>query len=112
MLSYDQIKLYLPKYLTPESSRELFEELSGFPNNIDRIYQPINCREKILQGDGLDSLPIINLPENKIINSKPVMVISNSCDNDIDNKRLFSTNICYCPLFKLRKYIISAPYTS
>jgi len=103
MLSYEQIKLYLPKYLSPESSDELFEELKSYPNNLNKIYQSIESKKKILQGDGLDSLPIINLPDKTIAN-KPVMVISNSCDNDIDNERFYSPKICYCPLMTLKKY--------
>ena len=31
---FEQIKLFLPKYLTPEKTVELFTELSKFPDNM------------------------------------------------------------------------------
>lgn len=36
MISIDEIKKYLPQYLSPESERQLFEELKRFPENIDK----------------------------------------------------------------------------
>jgi len=105
MLSLEDIKLYLPKYLSPKSTNNLFEELKLFPENINkRLFSKLSeYKDKILQGDGMIDFPVINLPETKLENA-PVMVISNSCDNDPDNIRFFDSRICYCPIFKLNKY--------
>ena len=35
MTSLEDFKVYLPKYLTPESEKALYEELKKFPNNVD-----------------------------------------------------------------------------
>jgi len=105
MLSLEDIKLYLPKYLSPKSTDNLFDELKQFPENIDkRLYSKVcDYKDKILQGDGLINLPVINLPESTVKDAS-VMVISNSCDNDPDNIRFFDSRVCYCPIFKLNKY--------
>jgi len=105
MLSQEEIKLYLPKYLSPEQTDILLHELNQFPENIsNRLYShPSQQREQILQGDGIRSLPVVSFPNN-IIKEVPVMVISNSCDNNPENIRMYASRICYCPLVKLNKY--------
>lgn len=105
MLSQEEIKLYLPKYLSPEQTDNLLHELNQFPGNINkRLYShPSQQREQILQGDGIRSLPVVSFPNNTI-KEVPVMVISNSCDNNPENIRMYTSRICYCPLVKLNKY--------
>ena len=106
MMSFNDIRIYLPKYLSEESTGSLFNELSQFPNNIDsRIYSLAAAREnaKFLQGDGIKGIPTINLPDNQIRPSN-VVIISNSCDIDSDNHRLFTSSVCYCPIYNLEKY--------
>jgi len=105
MLPLEDIKLYLPKYLSPKSTDSLLDELKQFPENIDKRFYSKVCeyKDKILQGDGLINLPVINLPESTVKDA-PVMVISNSCDNDPDNIRFFDSRVSYCPIFKLNKY--------
>ncbi len=104
MLSED-IKIYLPKFLSSESSQELFECLKDFPNNIDeRLYTSyLKKEDSIFQGDGMKNMLVINLPQPDI---KPIpsMILSNTCDISPDNTRLFNTNILYSPIFNLRKY--------
>jgi hypothetical protein len=58
----------------------------------------------IYQGDALEGLLIINLPDSHIGKAK-AMVLSNTCDIDINNIRIYSSSICYAPLFNLQKYI-------
>lgn len=105
MLSPNEIRLYLPKYISPEATASLLQELNQFPENINsRLYsQSSQQREQILQGDGLRNLPVISLPNNTI-REIPVMIISNSCDNNPENVRMYSSRICYCPLIKLRAF--------
>lgn len=90
----DEIKKYLPPYLSEETQNQLFEDIKNFPNPFD-IFTHSPFKE-ILQGDGL----IINV-ENKELK---VMVISNSCDIDINNKRYFDSYMLYTPLFSLEEY--------
>ncbi|RLB67789.1 MAG: hypothetical protein DRH08_02745 [Deltaproteobacteria bacterium] len=101
----DDIKLYLPKYLSSESERELFEGLKDFPNNIDeRLYtNHLSENQFIYQGDGLHDLLVVNLPD-PTIKAVPCMILSNSCDIDLGNERNFPSQIVYAPIFKLDKY--------
>lgn len=101
----DDIKLYLPKFLSVESERELFSFLADFPKNIDsRMYTTYLAEEKeVFQGDGLEKMLVVNLPEPKV-DYFPSMVFSNTCDISLDNKRLFPSQIMYAPIFNLQKY--------
>lgn len=106
MIDLEEIKLYLPKYLSAESEQNLFKNLKDFPDNIDsRMYSTMLLDDQIIyQGDGLEGLLIINLPDSRIGKAK-AMVLSNTCDIDINNVRFFTTSICYSPIFNLQKYV-------
>ncbi len=105
MISFDNIKIYLPKYLSTESEKKLFEEIKQFPDNIDqRFYTDFLMREEtIFQGDGLSDLLVVDMKNNRI-DKAPSLVLSNSCDISLENKRYFPAQICYAPIFKLSKY--------
>lgn len=102
---FEDFKIYLPKYLSAEGQTKLFSELSQFPNNIDgrlytlRLLDEIN----IFQGDGLASLWVADLPNERIEKTR-VMVLSNTCDISPDNKRLLGPRILYCPIISFPKY--------
>lgn len=104
-ISFEEIKKYLPHYLSDTSQHFLFKELKDFPENIDQRLYSNFCIEKnlIYQGDGLEGLMVINLPET---DSKqvPAIVLSNTCDVDKSNKRFFPTRLVYAPIFQLEKY--------
>ncbi|SFD87207.1 hypothetical protein [Thermophagus xiamenensis] len=101
----DDFKLYLPKFLSDESDKELFNCLKDFPNNIDtRLYTNyLSDTNVIYQGDGINDMLVINLPDTEI---KPVpsMILSNTCDIDLNNVRNFPSQIVYAPIFNLEKY--------
>lgn len=105
MIELDDIRVFLPKYLSEESTISLFQELAQFPLNIDsRFYSGTSSYlNNILQGDGLEGMLLVNLPNPKIGEGKAI-IISNSCDIDTANPRMFSSSICYCPIFNLKKY--------
>ena len=105
MIALDDIRIFLPKYLSEESTINLFNQLNQFPLNIDsRFYSNIfSYQNNILQGDGLDGMLLVNLPDMKIGEGKAI-IISNSCDIDSSNPRLVASSICYCPIFNLNKY--------
>lgn len=105
MISLDEVKKYLPQYLSESASVALFDELKQFPKNIDkRIYTgKLKNDGVVYQGDGLRGLLCIKLPD---LYAKPVpsMVFSNTCDVDNKNKRLFQSRLVYAPIFDLNKY--------
>ncbi len=105
MTSIEEIKKYLPQYLSASATVSLFEELKQFPSNIDqRIYtESLKGESIIFQGDGLMGLLYVNLPDTT---SKPLlgMIFSNTCDTDEKNDRLFDARISFAPIFNLNKY--------
>jgi hypothetical protein len=106
MVSFEDLQIYLPKYLSPESEKSLFEELKQFPGNIDdRLYLGSQYLEPdiIYQGDGIDGLLVVNFPDTEI-KKAPGMIFSNTCDIDERNKRLFPSTLVYSPIFNLEKY--------
>lgn len=104
---FEDLKTYLPKYLSDDNVKKLFDELQSFPNNIDgRMYTDILDNENILfQGDGFKGFPIINLPNAKVYENASVIILSNTCDIDSTNTRNFPSLICYAPIFSFDKYI-------
>lgn len=106
MMSIDDIKAYLPKYLSIESEKNLFEQLNNFPSNMDRRLYTTKLREDkiIYQGDGMEGLLIINLPDQTVKNSS-AMIISNTCDIGQDKHSPLPNNVVYSSIFNYDKYI-------
>lgn len=104
-MTFDEIKIYLPKFLSAESERDLFLGLRDFPDNIDkRLYTTyLDGTDIIYQGDGLNNLLVVNIP-NTEIKPAPGIILSNTCDIDIQNIRNFPSQIVYAPIFNLAKY--------
>ena len=100
---FEQIKLFLPKYLTPKHTRDLFSELSKFPDNMSFYLNPDDLREQLLQGDGWKGFIAINFHTGE---RKTVLgaVLSNSCDIDPQNVGSLPVNVLFAPLIELRKY--------
>lgn len=107
MIDFEEIKKYLPRYLSEESTKLLLEELESFPENIDkRFYGNIlNDEETIFQGDGIRDLLIINLPDTKI-EPFPSIIISNTCAISPENERKIEPKILYCPILRISKFEI------
>jgi len=106
MISLEEIKFYLPKFLTPENQKTLFEELGSFPKNIDsRMYtERLRSEKVVFQGDGIRDLLVLNLPDITAQEAK-CMIFSNTCDVDTGNKRgFFTPRIVYAPILSLSKY--------
>ncbi len=105
MVFPEDIKQYLPKYLSDDSTSFLFKELEQFPDNIDkRLYTlALKDYDVIFQGDGIRGLLVINLPDTTV-HKMPVIILSNSCDIALDNKRYLKPNLIYAPIIKLTKY--------
>jgi hypothetical protein len=104
-MELDDLKLYLPRFLSENSEKSLFEGLKDFPNNLDgRFYTgKLKNEEIIFQGDGIRDLLVVNLPSTEIKGAK-CLVFSNTCDLDPSNPRFFPSQIVYAPIFDLEKY--------
>jgi len=103
----ENIKDYLPKFLSGSSIDELFSCLKEFPNNIDsRFYSDIVFKTKNtgIQGDGMEDLLFFDWQNSQTKKSK-AMIISNSCDISFENNRTVTPFILYCPIISLAKYI-------
>lgn len=102
---FEDIKTFLPKYLSPEEGIALFQELKAFPKNLDkRIYSSKIKQEPYLyQGDGFLEIEIPNYIKKDFVISKGVL-ISNTCDVSLDNTRFYQTHFVFCPIFDLKKY--------
>lgn len=105
MKTFDEIKQFLPKYLSEEGTQNLFQSLKDFPDNIHkRLYTNVLENEaELFQGDGLRRMLIVRLPEPSVIRG-PVMIISNTCDVYGLNARSLSPKLIYCPIVKLSGY--------
>jgi hypothetical protein len=101
----DDVKIYLPKYLSDEQQENLYEELKAFPQNIDnRFYTQFLKDEKVLfQGDAFMEVPFPNF-QDKSFKSVKGFLLSNTCDSNLGNRRMFDPFITFAPLFSLRKY--------
>jgi hypothetical protein len=105
MIDFEDIKKYLPQYLSNIANENLFSELKNFPGNIDkRLYTGLLKNDSIIyQGDGFSELLHIELP-NTTTKKLNGMVLSNTCDIDQDNVRLMSSRLIHAPIINLQKY--------
>ncbi len=102
-IPFDQVRLYLPQYLSPERQQELWNELRAFPNNRS-IYSTRNNDPECLQGDGWRGFVAIDFHslDRKTVSG---LILSNSCDLSLANTRATTPNITFVPLMKLQRYL-------
>lgn len=102
----DEIKDFLPRYLSDDSLADLFDSLKDFPENIDeRMYMDSSYedRNSVLQGDGIKDLLVVQIPESRM-EPVPCVILSNSCDISETNTRAFPSRAVYAPIVRLSKY--------
>lgn len=102
MITEDELKKYLPKYLSEENYKTLLAELKSFPYNIDgRMYTSMLDKNVIFQGDGLKKMPIIDLVNiERGVKNVSCLILSNTCDMDLSNSRMFPASIMYAPIIR------------
>lgn len=103
---FDDIRIYLPKYLSPEKQADLFLELEAFPGNIHkRFYSAFVAQQKnILQGDTFKDILLADHVRREFYKAK-ALCISNTCDMFSDNQSLNrEAFITVAPLFDLNGY--------
>jgi hypothetical protein len=105
MLTPDELKIYLPKYLSPGAENDLFEGLKQFSLAATGKLYTRKLRETsiVYQGDGLSDILVFNLPETRSVKAR-ALIVSNTCDIDSENVRMFDSRVCYTPIFKLAPY--------
>jgi hypothetical protein len=100
--SFEEFSVFLPRYLNPDQQKHLFDALKQFPGNKD-YYLTDAYKEELLQADGWRGFVAINFDsgERRTIAG---LVLSNSCDVDLNNARDGDPNIVFAPLIKLAKF--------
>ena len=104
--SYEDISQFLPRYLSEDSSEVMKREIERFTKGeiSHSLYTNRWLHEKtIYQGDALDEMLVIRLPAPQI-NPAKAIILSNTCDIDLNNQRLFDSMIVYAPILDLMKY--------
>jgi hypothetical protein len=100
--AFEQVRLFLPKYLSPTRQRDLWSELRSFPNNRS-IYSIRDTDHDILQGDGWRGFVAINFQsgERRTVSG---LVLSNSCDVSPGNAVPLAPNVTFVPLIRVDRY--------
>ena len=101
-ITTESIQDHIPYYLTQDAKEKLVEALDGFPRQIE--YYINLFQADILQGDGWNSLELIRFEngERKLVKG---ILLSNSCDIDINNKRDLPPKLTFSPIINLNRYI-------
>jgi len=110
MVTFDDIRDFLPKFLSDKELKKMFVEISAMLNNgvANNYFSTILKDEAtIFQGDCLDKMPIFEFEGNNTpeIYKTKVMVLSNTCDISEENSRIVLPRVCYAPIYPLDTYI-------
>jgi hypothetical protein len=97
----EDIREHIPYYLTQEAKNGLVKALNDFREKIN--YYTAKHQDQLLQGDGWNSLDIINIEtaERKSIKG---IILSNSCDISSENIRDVPAHIVFAPIIPLSLY--------
>jgi hypothetical protein len=101
---FEDVKQYLPKYLTPQNTSELFKGLAAFPAKQGPFYWLREAPDdELLQGDGWRGFLALNFQtaERKEVSG---IIISNSCDIDPANRHDLPANVLFSPFIELSRY--------
>ena len=70
------------------------------------MYTSMLDKNVIFQGDGLKKMPIIDLVNiERGVKNVSCLILSNTCDMDLSNSRMFPASIMYAPIINLTTYI-------
>lgn len=102
----EEIKKYLPQYLSDTELSHLKSELAQFPTDGTKVTvytSALNGADYLLQGDGIEEMPYLSFPDTQV-RSINAILLSNTCDMSIDNKRMNPCRIMYAPVLNFDKY--------
>ena len=105
--SLDELRQFLPTYLSQGSRDAFVDEVRHFLHSEQTkpFYSlALQTKSILFQGDGITGLPILNLPDQEVRNGSAVL-LSNTCDMDPSNARLFDSSLTYAPIFSLHRYL-------
>lgn len=97
----DRIEEHIPQYLSSGKQAELVDALRDFENR--RYYMDRESAE-VLQGDGWSGLEIVNFDDGRRDTIKGI-VLSNSCDLDVENRRDVPPRLIFAPLVPVKAYV-------
>lgn len=100
MITIETIQDHIPSYLAPKQQAELVEGLRDFEN---RNLYAAGFAGECLQGDGWTSIQIVRFADGRRDKVKGIL-ISNTCDIDPKNARIFPPQIVFAPLVRLDAY--------
>ncbi|WP_373945035.1 hypothetical protein [Paracoccus marcusii] len=100
-------RLALPGYLTDETDKKtIAKELAGLMAGARRGYILSQANDKfsgeMLQGDAWKGCPVYSFDIGGVRNVK-ALILSNSCDVSLDNKRATPPKVTFAPLIRLDK---------
>lgn len=101
-ITTESIKEQIPYYLTQEAKNNLIEALDRFPRQID--YYLDKYWAELLQGDGWTSVEVIRFDDGDRKSVRAIL-LSNSCDIAMENKRDFPAKLTFAPIIKLNRYL-------
>lgn len=96
--------IFVPAYLTPQQEGWLRDALNQFPDSFEYYLSPQKYPNELLQGDAWANLGIINIETLERKNVRGI-ILSNSCDVDLANKRDWPPSLMFCPLISLDKFV-------
>lgn len=100
-ITAEDIKEHIPHYLTQEAKEGLVKALKDFPEKMN--YYTTEHTDELLQGDGWNSLDIIDVETAKQKSIKGI-ILSNSCDISSENTRDIPVRIVFAPIIPLSQY--------
>lgn len=102
----EDIKKYLPQYLSDAEMGRLKKELEQFPTDgtKDTVYtSALAGADYLLQGDCIGGMDYLAFPDMKKGQVNAIL-LSNTCDMSIENKRMNPCRIIYAPILNFDKY--------
>jgi hypothetical protein len=99
----DESRVFLPKFLSAAEHDQLLKELGQFPTAA-AYYLPHEMKEpEVLQADGWRGFVVADLGtgERKDVSG---VVLSNSCDIDLSNRRTLIPRVIFAPLISVANY--------
>ena len=108
----DSVKLiheFLPKYLSPELTEELFAKIKeNFPKSRDAelLFTQEPEIKHLYQGDGFFDIPFpVFIDGAYNLNYQSGVILSNTCDVSTENRRITSPNIQFSVIYSLEDYV-------
>jgi hypothetical protein len=103
MIDLEQVREFLPQYLSSESYEALLANLRAYPEQRGMYTQMLKGHAIVFQGDGFQDLLFVHLPDPEA-RLRRGMILSNTCDIYRNNARPFEARMVYAPMFTIAGY--------